>query len=451
MIRREPFGGLVFEEDTHKVFTLDRPSFRLVELYFISGLDIESTRTILRNEMDYEATIKEIEQFIGRLEQKFGLQSLQQQRGFKDDNIWVHEWHGQYFSAPVSNFWTFTNLCNLQCTHCAWNSKTPLLGELDAKECCDLIDDMHTMGVCELSFSGGEPLTKKEQLLVMAAYATKKNFHLCLATNATLVTNEVADELLHAGINEVQISVEGLEAHESIRGRGVWRKTVEGIKIFRQKNFEITFAVAINKTNFNELDNIFTIAKSESVKNVRFVRFIPIGRGKRNMSQFKFSLEEEFELAGILWRKRWELYPDIVITFNKHYVSLGVMKNPQLGNIPQETFAWNWDCPSARSRICIMPQGKVAPCPLIGSLGLDGGNIKNQSLQDIWENSEFFQYVRTDKRQHNAKCANCVLWAKCAGGCKASSYAHTHQLMSPDPLCLHNFSYKEEVCYASSG
>jgi len=434
MIRREAFGGLVFHEPTHKVYTLNRPAFRLVELACIQGQEMATIQRSLKNELNYESGIREMEQFLKDSQLKLGT-ALDLQVGTKENTIWEKKWSGQYFSAPINNFWTFTNLCNLHCTHCAWDSARPLPDELTLKQCLQLIDQMQSMGVCELSFSGGEPLTKKKQLLSMAAYATARKFHLGLATNATLINQTVADELGQAGFSEIQVSFEGLEAHENIRGRGVWSKTIEGVRLLVRNGFDITFAVAINKTNFGELDNIFATAIKEGVKNIRFVRFIPIGRGQRNMNLFEFSVEEEIRLAKILWQKRWELHDQLIITFNKHYVSIGVQDKPELGCIP-ETFGWNWDCPSGRSRLCIMPQGKVAPCPLIGSLGLNGGDIREQSLADIWGHSEFFHQIRTDKRQHNKQCASCSLWAKCSGGCKAASMAHFGKLMEIDPLCL---------------
>ncbi|MFH1385604.1 MAG: radical SAM protein [Patescibacteria group bacterium] len=414
---------------------MDRISFRLLELFFINNESSRAIQKKLRNEFGKFRSLKEILDFAKKVAKNLR-SSLHHQRGRTDDDIWQEEWKGEYFSAPISNFWTFTNLCNLNCTHCAWDSSRPLSDELDTEACLRLIDQQYQIGVCELSFSGGEPLAKKKQLLQMGNYATKLGFHLGLATNATLVNDEVADELMGAGFSEVQVSVEGIEAHDSIRGRGVWDRTITGIRVLKHKRFDVTFAVTVNKTNFNELDSIFEMAIREGVKNVRFVRFVPIGRGKRNMSLFEFSVQDEVKLANILWQKRWELFPKITVTFNKHYVSIGATKSPQMGSIP-ESFGWNWDCPSGRSRICIMPQGKVAPCPLIGSLGLSGGDIREKSLKDIWEGSEFFQHIRSGKQRHNQSCAGCNFWSKCSGGCKASSYAHYGDLMAIDPLCFY--------------
>lgn len=443
MIRRENFGGIAFHEPTHKIYTLDKPSFRLIELFFISAMEIQKIQNSLKNEFDINFTVQQIEEFVEKTQKLLG-KSLSQQRGIIADAIWNKEWSRQYFSAPISNFWSFTNLCNLHCTHCAWNSSRPLPGELNTLQCKKLIDEMLEMGVCELSFSGGEPLTKKVQLLEMASYAKKLCFHLGLATNATLINDTVAEELLNSGFDEMQVSFEGLESHEVIRGKGIWDKTIAGIRVLKKYGVEITFSTTINKTNLNELETIFEVAKKEEVKNIRFVRFIPIGRGKTNIGQFELSADEEIKLAETLWQKRWELFPETILTFNKHYVSIGLLKDPKPLK-ETKMFAWNWDCPSGRSRICIMPEGKVAPCPLIGSLGLYGGDVTKESLKEIWENSDFFNLIRTDKRQHDSKCQTCNLWTSCSGGCKAASYAQQGKLMAEDPLCLDKLISAKEV------
>ncbi|MDD5590193.1 MAG: radical SAM protein, partial [Candidatus Portnoybacteria bacterium] len=292
MIRKENFGGIIFDERSHKIYTLNKQAFRTIELSFVQGANIERIRRSLKNDLDLERSSQEIENFIQTTENRFGKVVLSQQRGSSANELWSVDWNQKHFIAPISNFWSFTNLCNLHCTHCAWNSSQPLKRELNTEFCKALINEMKEIGVCELSFSGGEPLTRKNQLLAMAKHAKKSGFHLGLATNATLINTLVAEQLAEAGFSEIQVSVEGLEAHEAIRGKGIWEKTMAGIRILKTAGFQITFSTTINKTNLNELDNIFKMAKAEGIRDVRFVRFVPIGRGKSNIDLFALSPEE---------------------------------------------------------------------------------------------------------------------------------------------------------------
>lgn len=79
-------------------------------------------------------------------------------------------------------------------------------------------------GIIFDSFSESEPLTKKEQLMEMAKYTKKQGISIGLATNATLIDKKTAKELKMINFADIQISMEGLEAHDVIRGKGIYEK-----------------------------------------------------------------------------------------------------------------------------------------------------------------------------------------------------------------------------------
>jgi len=436
VIRREVFGGIIFDDRSHKSFKLNKPSFRIVELYYVQKEGVSEIKKSLYNEFALSFSEKDINDFLYSLSSHFDKKILNTQRG----NNFIGVWNGQsintHLSSPLSVYWTFTNSCNLACTHCAWNSGKPLSDELSLEECYQIMEDLNNMGIFELSFSGGEPLVLKKKLLNLAKYAAELGFHLNLATNATLITEETAEDLLKAGFHEIQVSVEGFEAHDTIRGKGIFEKTINGIKTLKKAGLEITFAVAINKTNLNEVEGIIDLAKSLVIPHVRFVRFVPIGRGRVNLTQFEMNREEELNLAKKLWRKKWENLGLLNIMTNKHYVSAGLLFEPGVAHADNEDFSWEWDCPAGRTRACIMPAGDVAPCPLLGSLGVTGGNLRRRTFSDIWNNSQLFIDIRNEKRYKNEKCGNCRYWTLCKGGCKASSYANFGSLFQEDPLCF---------------
>jgi len=435
MIRREPFGGIIFDENSYKIYKLDKLSFRAVEL-FAQKMNLGTIHQTLKEEFEISFKVDDLKKFLTSIIKKFGESVIFKQRGCNTEDIWNQRWKGTHLSSPVLVYWTFTNLCNLGCTHCAWNSGKPLPTELNTEECKKIIDELVKLGVGYISFSGGEPLTKKKQLTEMANYAKKQGIPVGLATNATLIDKKTAKELKTIDFADIQISMEGLEAHDIIRGKGVYEKTIKGTKLLIEEGIPCTFAVAINKTNTNEIDNIIKLAKEIGVKRIRFVRFIPIGRGKSNYEMFELDVNEEVDLALTLWRKRWEEFNNgLVITFNKQYVNIGALYEPQLGNISSLAL-WDWDCPAGRIRICIMPDGSVSPCPLLGSLGLSTGNLREDSLIEIWENSKLFKMVRQEKNIMNSECRDCSFWKLCRGGCKASAYAYFNNLMEIDRLCF---------------
>jgi radical SAM protein with 4Fe4S-binding SPASM domain len=82
-------------------------------------------------------------------------------------------------------------------------------------------------------------------------------------------------------------------------------------------------------------------------------------------------------------------------------------------------------------RYFISPQanGDVYPCPF---LPISVGNLRNQSISEIWKGAELFQRVR--RRDFTGLCGTCNDKDEC-GGCRARAYALTGNLYASDPLC----------------
>ena len=75
--------------------------------------------------------------------------------------------------------------------------------------------------------TGGEPLLHrsfKEINQMLPEFFIRK----ILFTNGLLLNNKILSDL---NVNEIQISIDGLEeAHDSIRGKGTFRLSIEAIK-----------------------------------------------------------------------------------------------------------------------------------------------------------------------------------------------------------------------------
>jgi len=98
----------------------------------------------------------------------------------------------QTTAAPFLIVWNFTKQCNLRCKHCYENAgPKPAPDELTTEEAKRAIDEFANAGVVALSFSGGEPLVRKD-FFEVAKYAAEKEFYVSVASNGTLITKEAA-------------------------------------------------------------------------------------------------------------------------------------------------------------------------------------------------------------------------------------------------------------------
>ena len=105
--------------------------------------------------------------------------------------------------------WNVGQRCNLKCVHCYSQSQNrEYLGELSTEEGRGLIEDLARFGSPVILFSGGEPLLRKD-LLVLAHLATDQGMRAVISSNGTLITRKMAGDLKRIGLSYVGVSLMG--------------------------------------------------------------------------------------------------------------------------------------------------------------------------------------------------------------------------------------------------
>ena len=124
-------------------------------------------------------------------------------------------------AAPLKVSIDLTSRCNLNCLHCRNRNDTGGNGQLDSGTLAAIIDDVASMQVFRLGFSGGEPLLR-DDLPEMIERAVGRGIpRIFISTNGTLVSRRWLDRL-HAVRERVtlKISLDGpAEVHDRIRGK----------------------------------------------------------------------------------------------------------------------------------------------------------------------------------------------------------------------------------------
>jgi MoaA/NifB/PqqE/SkfB family radical SAM enzyme len=131
-----------------------------------------------------------------------------------------------HHSSPATQkprliFWELTKGCNLRCIHCrASATELSSPNDLSTQAAQDIIDQIAAVSSPILVLSGGEPLFRKD-IFQLAQYGTDKGLRVALATNGTLVTEEVAHKIVASGVKRVAISLDGIDAATHDRFRGI--------------------------------------------------------------------------------------------------------------------------------------------------------------------------------------------------------------------------------------
>lgn len=170
-----------------------------------------------------------------------------------------------------------TSACNLHCTGC-WASEYGNRLNLTLDEIDDIVKQGKELGVYMYIYTGGEPMVRKNDLIEIC----KRNPECVFLafTNATLIDQVFAEQMLEVGNFVPAISIEGdEEATDSRRGKGTYQKVVKAMDVLKKN--KLPFGASCCYTSAN-LDSISSEVFMDSLvdfgcKFAWFFHYMPVG------------------------------------------------------------------------------------------------------------------------------------------------------------------------------
>jgi len=311
---------------------------------------------------------------------------------------------------PLVMSWNITRECNMKCSHCYINATEKKLdNELTTQEAKKLMDQIFQVSRPLLILSGGEPLLRPD-IFELISYGSKKGLKMGLGSNGSLIDDDVARKLKEAGIATVSISLDSNipAQHDEFRGvAGAWEKAVQACKALRKNNVLVQVNTTLTQQNYNQIDDIMSLAESIGVENFHLFFLVPTGRGTK--------------LTDISPEKYEEMITKTFAKTANHKLNVRPSCAPQFMRIAKEMGLdmrqWIRGCIAGLYYCRIYPNGDVTPCPY---LPIKLGNIREKSFQEIWFNSRVFNALR-DPNSLKGKCGICEYRSLC-GGCRARAY-----------------------------
>ncbi len=376
--------------------------------------------------------------------------------------------------APFQVVWDITYACNLRCKHCYATAGKPLEDELTTEEALETIDKFDKLGVTIISFSGGEPLVRKD-ILELASYAAEKGIYIALATNGTLITEERAKQLKENGVSYLQISLDGTQAtHDSFRGiKGCWAKTIEGIKNAVRQGFFVNVSMTVTKLNLHEVPQVIELCRRLGVDWFMHYNFVPTGRGK-DIASLDLSPQEREVLLRMLYYENMssrENKADLVTESessnsgpisNSKTLSL-LSTAPQFARVALQcnaefipTHFYNVNagerlrqlaefiggCGAGRFYMSMRANGDIQPCVFFPLKIANIRDLSYRDLEDLWLHNPVFEELRNKDLIEG--CNQCSYRYYC-GGCRARAYNYYGDYLKPDPGCINNQKEWEEL------
>ena len=340
---------------------------------------------------------------------------------------------------PFMVSYSITTKCNLKCKHCYSDSVDQASpDELSTDEAFRLMDDLSRWGIGLLIIDGGEPLCR-EDVLDVVKYASSKGIRTTIGSNATLIDEGMAKKLREAGVMAVAISVDGVDAvtHDSFRGvSGAFEQTLKGIEACRNASLPFQLNMVIRKDSFSQLEDMLRLALDLGANAAEVFDLVAAGRAKHECQELVLSLEERKQAMEQLAEAQ-EDYPIVIrVPGCPMYPLLLQQKQIQPRHFPKEMLRrvpyYERGCAAGMPMgyIMVLSNGEVNPCML---LQVRLGNIREQSIISIWENSPVLAQLR-QRELLKGECGDCSYKTTCSG-CRGRAYEETGDIMATDPGC----------------
>ncbi|MDW7771781.1 MAG: radical SAM protein [Desulfobulbaceae bacterium] len=344
---------------------------------------------------------------------------------------------------PINNIHEFfvqlhlTERCNLNCTHCyQTGDKTKELSRQEIRDSADEISDMlkEWAEAYQLQFSpslnitGGEPLLRRDLFEILADLQSYE-FAVYLLTNGTLITEKNAAALSALGVQGVQVSIEGPEKiHDRIRGKGSFSASCRGILHLLAAGLDVTMNATLSQMNAGMFRDLMALASSLGVQQLGFSRLVPSGRGA-DMADSMLAPEKVKDIYETIF----SLPADGFKIVTGDPVASQMRVDPGMDDGGMIAVG---GCAAGVSGLTILPDGTIVPCR---RMPVPLGNIREDSLREIWVNSEILAQLR-DRDSYQGKCGSCRRWAHCRG-CRAIAYAAAGiggaaDFLADDPQCF---------------
>ncbi len=344
--------------------------------------------------------------------------------------------------SPFLVIWEVTQACDLACRHCrakAQPKRHPL--ELTTEEGFRLMDDIRRFGRPLFVLTGGDPL-KREDLSELVAYAKEIGLRVGLSPSGTpLLNRERLTRLFEAGLRSVSISIDGPDAasHDAFRNvPGSFQWCVNGARWTRELGMDLQINTTVTRYNWQRLDAMAELMDVLQVSRWSLFFLVPTGRGK---VEDEISADAYEVVLNQLYDFSRQYDFRIKTTEAPHYRRVVIQRMAKEMGTSVEALIEETNSGKGRflpgindgkGFVFISHTGSVFPS---GFLPLSGGNVRTESLVDIYRNSPIFKALRNPDLL-KGKCGRCEFRSIC-GGSRSRAFAVTGDFLEEDPYCAY--------------
>ncbi len=328
-----------------------------------------------------------------------------------------------------------TNGCNLSCRTCVRNSWSEPVGSMSMDTYRRLVDGLRSVPSLQfVSFWGlGEPLLHPG-IVEMVALARGLGAKTEMVTNGLLLSREVSESLVEAGLDSLVVSVDGtsLGGYADIRSGAdldAVRRNVDELRIARQASPEgkpeIGLEFVVMRSNLGELSGLRRLASSMGATFVVVTNVLPYTEELSDEILYGWNAGTCYPVFPSSWSPRirlprFDAHPEVLEALSGLLVHSETYESPQ-GRLDG---AGGYCRFVGEGAAAVAWDGGVSPCiALMHSYPCyvmrrpkqirryTLGNVGSQDILQIWESDEYVRFRARVQRFDFSPCTDC-------GGCE---------------------------------
>ena len=357
---------------------------------------------------------------------------------------------GESGAHPYYAVWELTMKCDQPCEHCGSRAGDARDKELSTEEILEVAEGLVALGCREIALIGGEAYLRPD-LYKIVEFLTGKGLRVSMQTGGRALHAERAKELKKAGLYGVGVSIDGPpRIHDKLRGNlGSHQAAMRALDNAREAGMVVTSNAQINQLNYKHLWELVEGLWKRGVIAWQVAITVPMGRAADRpewILEPYMMVEVVNTLAAIQMEgiKRYEGKGEPFNIFVGNNIGYYGPHETTLRSRPGGREAFWQGCKAGQYVIGIESDGKVKGCPSLPTAPYTGGNVRDRSLKDLWENAPEISFTRdrtTDELW--GFCKTCYYADECRGGCSWTAHCTTGR-RGNNPFCYHRVKMLEK-------
>jgi AdoMet-dependent heme synthase len=340
----------------------------------------------------------------------------------------------RFDTAPLLVIWEVTQACDLACVHCrasAMPCRNP--DELTTEEGFRLLAEVRSFGEPLMIFTGGDPL-KRPDIFELLSESVRLGMRTTITPSATaLLTGDAIGAIQRTGVSRMAVSLDGADeiSHDGFRGvHGSFHRTLGALKEAGALGLETQVNTTVTRRNLGQLERIARLVAENGAKLWSVFFLVVTGRALLSDDLQAEEYESVFERLHAI---SLNVPFDIKTTEAQHYRRyLARLRQPGGASSHLSAIRRQIGINDGKGLVFVSHTGDICPS---GFLPLAAGNVRRDSLVEVYRTAPLFVTLRDDARLEG-KCGECE-YRKICGGSRARAYAITGNYLAEDPRCVY--------------